>query len=460
MALPVRGQEPLPGGGDLSDTDPAAEAQAEETQGRIGRVRGQVFSSASVNPPEVRPTADTFGGATNPSRSRGFVRFDFSAAQSYDDNILQRGTEISDTFTLLSPSFTLERVGRLSTTAIEYQGSGRLHRRNPELDFFGHSFRFGQGFYGTRWSASFGHTLSYSPDLFSSVFALQLGGGRERSTQGVNPVLSTPWNKRISNRSTVELQYRGNSRSSITLSGSYQDTRFRGDQLNPYSGLDARVAFNYQVSPRSTYSFFPDVRLLKFGNGLGSVRIFGFFLGHSYQAGQRVWISLYGGPQYTQFVRSFDPRFPLALPPIVAQTGSQLFTDSRRLDVGSGVSVTYNWRRSSVGLSYNRSAGGSSGWGGASQNQTAGIFISTRLGRRWTTTLRGGFGHSRVYDLSDRTLRSGNTGIRFERSLGEAVGLFIGYQYFRQITQISGLSFTRNIFTAGLRWGTPRIRIR
>ncbi len=460
MTLSVRGQEPLPGGVEPSDTPPAVDAQAEEAQRRIGRVRGYVYSSASVNPHEARPTAESFGGATNPSRSRGFVRFALSAAQSYDDNILQGQLALSDTFTLLSPSFSLERVGAVSTTHIEYQGSGRLYRRNTDLNLFGHDLRIRQNFYSTRWYASFGHSFSYSPGLFSTVFALQPRGGRERSAQGVDQVLGTPRNKQISNHSTVELQYRGSSRSSITVSGGYHDSRFRGDDLNEFSGVDARVAFNYRMSSRSTFSFFPDFRILRFGRILGTARIFGFSLGHSYQAGQRIWVSLHGGPQYTQFVRSFDPRFPPALPPIVAQTGSQLFTDSRRLDVSAGASVTYNLRRSSVGLSYNRSAGASSGLAGAAQNQNADIFISTRPGRGWTTTLRGGFYHSRVYDLSDQTLRAVNTGIRFERSIGEMVGLFIGYQYFRQITRVSGLSFARNIFTAGLRWGTPRIRVR
>ena len=416
------------------------ETEEDLESGRRQSSRRPAFSSASSMLPVPQLLARAEDRADGAPEHRTLLRFRFSLNESYDDNILQRSGAISDSFTQFSPFIGIERLGRRSVTSLSYLGDGRAYRRQSDLNFFGHDLRFLQTYEGTHWSASFSHDLLYTPDPLSA-FQIQADQTAVNNLLGPDTSLVTPYTERLFNASTIELGYRKSERTSFSWAAGYRDARGDDTQFTDYNEVDLRVSYNYRHSPRGTLSIFPNVRLVRSARTFGDSKSYALFLGHSYQIKERLWVSFQGGPEHTQFEQSPS----LGLP---AQETRSLTSWA------GGANVVYNRRRSAFGLSYSRSVGGSGGVAGPVRNETVGANVSGRLFGRWSSRLAASYSESRDFDALASSYDSVRASLRLERQLGESVSFFVGYNFWRQVSDFSGLSFTRNYFNAGFTWGS------
>ncbi len=427
----------------------------EEKDVEVKKSRAKVFprSSASGRLPGPRLLALGSEAGDGAPEHRNLFGFGFSLSQDYDDNIFGNSGRIADAFWRFSPSFTLDRLGRRTSTNIRYRGDGRAYARHSDLNAFGHNLTFHQAFQGTRWSAAFYHDFNYTPDPFS---ALRLGAVGEDVNNLVGPEVSlvTPRTDRLFNSTTVELGYRKSVRTSFALAAGYLDARGRGDQFIDYNEGTLRATYNYRYSPRGTLSVFPNVRLVRSERALGDSQSYGLLLGHSYQVRDRVWISFHGGPEYTRLEQS--PTFGLA--PEVAALISLLGPtrpEARTVTSWSGgANVVYNRKRSALGLSYSRAVTGSGGVAGPVRNETVSISVSGGLVGHWSSRLHLSYSENRGFDSLASSHESVNAGLRLERRLGESASFFVGYSFLHQSSDFAGLSFTRNYVTAGFAWGS------
>jgi len=460
IASPVVGQQPSESGADSRDPRLISELKPlgwdEQEEVRNGRGGTNSISSASVRLPGPRPLATVDEGA---SQHRTFLRFGLSLSQNYDDNVGYSSVTVSDTFSLISPSVSVERLGRRAYTSLRYQGDGRIYGRHPELNIFGHDLTFLQAFHGARWSGSFSHSFIYTPDRLGLLFALRARAHEVTNLLGPEQSLVIPRADRIFNATTAELQYSKSVRTSFSLSGSYLDARARHGEFVTYSGVELRAAYNYRYTQRSTLSLFPDVRLLRFTGDFRGSKSYAFYLGHSYQAGRRVWVSLHAGPQYTRFEQTATALLPPELASLIGLLEVPPPRHRSRMDWSGAANLVYNRHRSAFGVSYLRGVAGSGGLAGPVRNQTVQAYVSNRLFGRWSSTLSGAYSDNRGLDGLAGSYDAVTAGLRLERPLGESMSFFVGYDFLRQISSISGLSFTRNLFTVGFGWGSPPILV-
>ena len=432
---------------------PPQETKEDLESGRRLSSRRPAFSSASSLLPVPQLLARAGDRADGAPEHRTLLRFRFSLSESYDDNILQRSRAISDSFTQFSPFIGIERLGRRSVTSLSYRGDGRAYRRQSDLNSFGHDLWFLQTYEGTHWSASFSHDLQYTPDPLSA-FRIQAGQRAVNNLLGPDTSLVTPHTERLFNASTIELGYRKSERTSFSWAAGYRDARGRGTQFIDYNEVDLRVSYSYRHSPRGTLSIFPNVRLVRSARTFGDSKSYALFLGHSYQIKERLWVSFQGGPEYTQFEQSPSLGLPPELAGLVSLLGLPA-RDTRSLTSwAGGANVVYNRRRSAFGVSYSRGVTGSGGVAGPVRNETVSASVSKRLLGRWSSSLAASYSESRGFDALARSYDSVRASLRLERQLREAASFFVSYNFWRQVTDFSDLSFTRNSVTVGFTWGS------
>ena len=457
MALPISGQQ-------TSKTPQPPEDRrllavlwspdaAEDQEAKKAPAKTPLLSSASAMLPAPLPLGRGKVAGDGAAQYQSFLQFGFSLSQNYDDNVFQRSDRVEDTFTRFSPSVTFDRLGRRTSTNFSYWGDGQVYARRSNLNLFGHTLMVRQAFQGARWSAGFSHHLNYTPNPLLT-FQAETDQGEVNNLLGPDPSLVIPRTERLFNASTVELRYRKSVRTSFDFSAGYRDVRGRGNQFNDYNEVALRAAYNYRHSPHGTLSVFPNVRLVHSTRLSGDSKSYGLFLGYSYQVGERMWVSFQGGPEYSQFEQSPSLGLPPELAGLISLLGLSVPETQSVTSWAGGANVVYNRRRSAFGLSYSRGVGGSGGVAGPVRNETVGASMSRRLFGRWSSSLAASYSESRGFDALASSHDSVRAGLRLDRQLGEAASFFVSYDFWRQVTDFSNLSFTRNSVTVGFTWGS------
>jgi hypothetical protein len=458
MALPISGQQ-------TSKTPQPPEDKrllavlwspdaAEDQEAKKARAKTPPLSSASAMLPAPLPVGRGKVAGDGAAQYHSFLQFRFSLSQNYDDNVFQRSDRVEDTFTRFSPSVTLERLGRRTSTNFSYRGDGQVYARRSNLNLFGHNLTVRQAFQGARWSASFSHHLNYTPNPLLAFQARTDRGEVNNLLSGLDDSLVVPRTERLFNASTVELGYRKSVRTSFVLSAGYQDARGRGNQFNDYNQVALRAAYNYRHSPRGTLSVFPNVRLVRSTRVSGDSKSYGLFLGYSYQVGERMWVSFHAGPEYTQFEQSASLGLPPELAGLISLLGLSAQETLSLASWAGGANVVYTRSRSAFGVSYSRSVTGSGGVAGPVRNETVGASVSRRLLGRWSSRLAASYSEGRGFDALASSHDSVRASLRLDRQLGEAASFFVSYNFWRQASDFSNLSFTRNSVTVGFSWGS------
>ncbi len=167
-----------------------------------------------------------------------------------------------------------------------------------------------------------------------------------------------------------------------------------------------------------------------------------------------MWVSLHAGPEYTQFEQSPSLGLPPELAGLISLLGLSVQETRSLTSWAGGANVVYNRRRSAFGLSYSRGVGGSGGVAGPVRNETVGASVSRRLLGRWSSSLAASYSEGRGFDALASSHDSVRAGLRLDRQLGEAASFFVSYDFWRQASDFSNLSFARNSVTLGFTWGS------
>lgn len=423
----------------------ARENEQESSEGQ-SRLRPLNVSSASSKVPGPRSLVGGVHGGDGAPARRSFLRFGFSLSQRFDNSVFQSAQRKGESaVSQLRPSIVFMRTGRGTYTGIDYRGDAQVYAEDSDLNSFGHEILARHHFLGNRWSLDLSHQLRYTPDpLLTGSIADE---GQERDNLlGAEDTLVAPRVDRLFNTSAVAIAYRASRRSSLSWAAAYRDVRDLGGVFVDYSEISLRTAYNRTYSRHGTFSLFPDVRLVRSSRELGGSESYAISVGHSYQAGERWWWSLNGGPQYTQFEQSTGAGLPqLESRSVIGWTG--------------GSNLTYNRARSAFGLFYRRQVSGSGGVAGSVRNQTFGTKLSMHLFGRWSSQLTANYSENRGLDPTRSSHESVNAGLHLQRPIG-AASFFIRYNFWRQLSDFPGLSFTRNVFTVGFFWSSRPILLR
>jgi len=384
-----------------------------------------------------------FAGESIPTNQ---VSLSLGASSFYDDNVLQRNSQrIRDEGVNFSSDLKFLRQTENVTFSFDYQPEFALYNYTNQLDRLNHlgtlnlTYRMSSRFYLGMYD-----TFSYLNGAFQSQQILSGLGSPTALNQSIIPYTV----RTLANTSGLSLSFVKSHRTSLTLSGSYDERRFGSAQIvgQPlYNTREMSGGFQYQYRITEHTSF--GIALLhqdstyKGGTGFGSDRRFqneSALFSLQSQVSPTVTLAFFGGPQYlTSFGQS-------------ASGGAVT-----QFQGSAGGSITKEVKKTALDLSVQRVISDSGGLYTMVENTTATLGVRRRLVGRWEAGLHGGA--TRV-ETSLVQLGSGKTdallgGFDLTRPFSNGAAFHVSYQCAHQLSSGAvsvAANYDRDLVTVGI----------
>ncbi len=385
-------------------------------------------------------------------KRRSYLLSSLQFLETADTNSnITSGQSNLDAVSTLFGHITLQRVWSRYELAADYSGGGYLYNTRSGLNSAIHQFGVTQRIAWRRWSLLLSDQVGYLPEAsfgFGGLNYYGLGGSVTNLTN-VNPIFEpnqtilTARATRISNTVVGEVAYTIGPKSSITASGSYGILRFTGtgSSLIDSSNEVFLTGYNYALTHRDTIALTYGLSLFRF-EGTNQR-----FQNHSV---------------HVAYGRRITGRFALQL-----SAGPEIATFSNpgtRLSWGMGSFLLYQFRRTSLGISYSNYLSGGSGVLVGAQSHSIGMTVGRQLSRRWSGSLDFGFArntalHENTAQAANPAFYAGYAGVTLSRPLGRYMGVSINYYLQRQSSNTGPCTVTicgtvplRHHFGLGFNW--------
>jgi len=343
-----------------------------------------------------------------------------------------------------------------SALSVNYSGGGFSSTDNLQGSGHYHQFAVAYEIDQRRWHVLLVDQFSYLPQ---SEFGF--GGTSGLAFAGITGALAVPLpglqnvfvpgqtiftaiGPRYSNASAAQLTYDVSRRGSITVAGVLGLLRFTnsGNVNSDTNILD--VGYNYAITRKDTIGFSYRFSAYHYP---GAAQALGDHLAQ-FVYGRRVTgrlaLNLAGGPEVTTF------RVPI--------NGL-----TRRVSGSGSGSLTYAFRRSSVGLSYSHGISNGSGLFTGASTDLVGATASRQLTRVWSGSLNFGYAKNRqiltATGLTSPTFDSWVPGAGLSRPLGRTMNFSLGYQAQIQVSNLPlcntpncGTNYTQHQIFLSFEW--------
>jgi hypothetical protein len=373
------------------------------------------------------------------------------ASALYDDNIFQNNLErLSDEAVSLSSQFNIMRQTEHVTINFGYMPFFLLYWRNSQFDRLNHSANLSMNFQLTpRFSLGLHDTFSYLNGAYPS---LTLSGQQilsgPTSPTALNQSIFTPTVRTLSNSSGLDLTFTKSRRTSLTLSGGYNQQKFgttavAGQQLYGSSGLSGGLQYQYRITEHTSFGLL----LLHQDSTFRGGDVFGSslrsqsesaFVSLATRMSPTVTLTIFGGPQYVH---------------TIGQSSAGASIAGQFLGAGGG-SITKEVQKTAFDLSVQRTITSGNGLYTLVIATTASFGVRRGLVGRWEAAMHGGaaradaslsqFAHGRTDSLTG--------GIDFSRPLRGGSVFRISYETIHQLSKGAlpiSADFDRNQVTIG-----------
>jgi hypothetical protein len=318
-----------------------------------------------------------------------------------------------------------------------------------------------------RSAVTFLDQLGYLPESsfgYAGIGGPSLVTGGSVGLQGgfiPNQSILTSLGERISNTFAVQDDAFLTPRSTLTFVGSYGVLDFLGSNLNNNREVTLQGGYNYLLSRKDTIAVFYRFDAFRYDHINQSINDNSVQLSFARRVTGRLALQISGGPDVAFSQTPINQTTTSAGSSSTSTSGKtrQFFWDLNS-------NLTYQFRRTSLGMSYSHGVSGGSGvLAGAITDGVSGT-----ASRRFTPTLSGAwdFGYSRNQGLvvtattltaSNQTYNYWFTGVNVSRTLGRAINLYLGYQANYQtsnaafcVTATCGKSYLQNEIFMTLGW--------
>jgi len=418
-------------------------------------------------PPLVVPTQDarplsgvelfTLGEM---GKKRSYLLPSFEFLESADTNgDITSGQSNFDAVTSLFGRISLQRVWSRYQLTADYSGGGYVYNTRSGSNSAIHQFGLAQRIDWRRWSLLLSDRFAYLPEASFGFGGYSGLAGLGANVLNLNPVFGTDLNpifepsqtiltaraQRISNAVIGEVDFRINPKSSITASGSYGILRSPGFGFIDSSNAVFLTGYNYALTHKDTLALTYGLSLFRFAGTNERIHNHSAHVAYGRRLTGRLALQLSAGPEISTFTNG------------VAGSGN-------RVSWGMQSSLTYQFRRTSLGGSYaNYLTSGSGVLTGAQTHQVQ-VTVNRQLTRVWSGTLDLGFVHNAALpEFTTGTFipafNSEYGGVTVSRPLGRYMNLLMTYYLQRQssntgpcTTSFCGTVPLRHHFGLGFNW--------
>lgn len=371
-------------------------------------------------------------------------------SQMFDSNVLvQPGDYGYEGVSSFSGSIALQRSTAKRESSLSYTGGGIFYSQRSEMNSSFHAFSASQRFTMKRFSLVFSDQFSYSPEAMYNQ-AGSMPGASFAQTQLVSGLIPdqsilTERGSRYSNSVAAETDYRFSARNSMSFTGSYGLMRFPGVDLLNGSQIATSAGFNHAFNSKDTMALSYANSQFMYDNSATSIMSHSMQLMYGRRLPGRLALQLSAGPQIA----------------VVDGIG----INYQSLFYAASASVSRNFGRSNVGLSYNRSVTSGSGVMIGAKTDSVGASLSHTVRRNWALGFSGGYSRNSGL-IQDLTYQSMTAGATLSKSINRNASLFFGYSFQHQLSGSTCSAaalcadLDRHMFTFGLDWMFNPIRMK
>ena len=415
------------------------------------RLAAQTTSSGTMAPGQASAlgtgvqTPLRFAGE---SESANQVSLSIGASTFYDDNVLARNSNrVSDEALSFTSHLGIARETEHLTVNFDYNPFFQLYRQIDQYDRLNHVANLGLTYRLTSsFSLGLHDSFSYQNGIFPPLAGQQIMSG-PASPSALNQMIFSYTTRTLSNAPGMDLTFVKSRRTSLTLSGGYNQRQFgnqggAGQALYNSRGVSGGVQFQYRVTDHTTLGLLLNHQDTTyqgsgaFGNRV-STQIESPFLSVESRLSPTVTVTVHGGPQY---VRTLG--------------GSGGAGTTARLQGAGGGNITKEVRKTALTLSFQRSISDSGGLYTSVINTNANFGVRRRLVGRWEANLRGGGARA---DASLFKLANGSTdaltgGIDISRPVRGGSVFHLSYETTHELSKGTlpiAADFDRNQVTIG-----------
>lgn len=375
---------------------------------------------------------------------RSFLAPSFQFSQLADTNPgivsgqnqgIVNGSSDTVAVTTLNANALLQQVWRQSQFTLNYSSGGSVYAGQSALNSIFQAAHIQQSFQSRRWSLTLADDVTYTPESPFGFLGLA-GSGAPNIASGTTPnqTILTNQTDQITNSAIGQATYNLNSRSSLTVAGSFGLQRFSGGGLLDSDQGGIQLGYNYNLNPRDSLGIGYGLNLVRFpGSVVSSVLAstasnldsHNVQLAYGRRITGRLALRVWGGPQINQIS---DP----TLGPSTQATWS------------AQSSLIYRFRRAQVQASYAHGVNAGAGVLALAKTDQIQGFFTMRLTRTLSGSLRAGFAHNTnpqqgigsPNPLTNPAFNTEFVNARLERPLGhEAIG-FLTYMLQHQSSNV------------------------
>jgi hypothetical protein len=349
----------------------------------------------------------------------------------YDDNVYARNSlRLSDEALSFDSHLGITRQTEHLTASFDYMPFYPLYRQIDQYDRLNHAANLGLTYRLTsRFFLGLHDTFSYENGVYPSLTGQQIMSGPGSPT-ALNQMTLPYTTRALLNMAGLDLTFVKSRRTSLTLLGGYNQSKFRSQTAAPplYNGNGASggLTFQYRVTEHTSFG----ILLLHQDTTYKGGEVFGprlrsqiesTFLSVGSRLSPTVTVTVFGGPQYVRTIGQVSAGAGLA----------------EHFQPAGGGSITKQVRKTALDLSFQRSVSDSAGLY-TSVIYTNAIFgVRRRLVGDWEADFHGG---AAQVDASLFQLANGRTdgltgGINISRRLSHGSVFHISYNTTHQLSK-------------------------
>jgi hypothetical protein len=369
------------------------------------------------------------------------------ASTFYDDNVLARNSErLSDEAVSFDSHLTLSRQTENLTISFDYLPYFLLYRHIDQYNRLNHTADLNLTYQlSSHFNLGLHDTFSYQNGVLQSLTEPQIMSELGSPT-ALNQTILPYTVRTLSNSSELDLTYVKSQRTSLTLTGGYDQRKFgsqaAGQPLYNSTGLNGGLQYQYRVTEHSNFGFLLLHEDVTFRGG----EVFGNNLRFqietaSVSVGSRlsptVTVTIFGGPQYARAIGQFSAGVAGHFQP------------------SGGGSITKEVRKTALDLSVQKNLSDSGGLYALVKWTTASFGVRRRLVGRWEADWRGGASRADTsllqFAIGRTDALTGVFGLDHPLSRGSVfrISYDTTHQLSKGILPISG-TFDRNLVTIGI----------
>jgi hypothetical protein len=424
--------------------EPPAPAPADQAAAPIPAYRSPLASAADngddggliADPNKLIPDSNALTGAQTFSLGQLAGRHsfwqphvDFTSTLSSNGLSSQTNTGWT-TWSTIYGGIDLRRISGNSDLSLLYLGGASVSNDGSSSNGVIQNLEFVEKLAYRRATISLLDQLNYLPENgFGSQFGnigTPVGSGSIGLQPGLGPGQSilTASGQRLSNAFVPEVDVKLTARTSLTFVGDYSVLHFFDNNLLNSYEAGGQVGYNYQLTRKDTIGLSYGFTAIRYSNFNQSINDNVVHISYGRRVTGKLAFRIAAGPEYTSF------QTPITSTPVTGTMPSS----SSNLSWSLSTSLTYQLRRTGLGLTYAHGVSGGSGVQAGALTDTVSGFATRQLSRTFSGNWNLSYGRNNGLTVNapgsttaNQTFSYWSSDIGLNHAMGRTMNLSLNY---------------------------------